>query len=188
MSSRHRITTYSGLAAAGANNMATRTRTRTAAAKRIRAAVADTQEQMLDTVHQVWLAGLGAFSKAQRGAPKLFDELVKEGARVHSSASKSADKAVRSAVLRAQTAIQDRVGSARARAADTLDNLEKVFQSRVQRALHQMGVPGTRDIEKLSARVNALNASIEKLARRRPTGTRSGDGKRATPPTAPAAH
>lgn len=167
--------------------MATRKRTGKAAATRIRAAVADTQEQMLDTVHQVWLAGLGAFSKAQRGAPKLFDELVKEGAKVHASASKSADKAVRSVVLRAQSAIEGRVGSARARAADTLENLEKVFQSRVQRALHQMGVPGTRDIEKLSARVNALNTSIEKLARRR-VSARSGNGKRAAAPPHPAAH
>ncbi|HEU4590993.1 MAG TPA: phasin family protein [Steroidobacteraceae bacterium] len=167
--------------------MATRKRTRKPTAARLRAAVANTQEQMLDTVHQVWLAGLGAFSKAQRGAPKLFDELVKEGARVHSSARKSADKAVRSVVMRAQTAIEGRVGSARAKAADTLENLEKVFQSRVQRALHQMGVPGTRDIEKLSARVNALNTSIEKLARRRVTA-RGGDGRRAAAPPPSAAH
>ena len=91
------------------------------------------------------------------------------------------------AEVRAQTAIEGRVGSARAKAADTLENLEKVFQSRVQRALHQMGVPGSRDIDKLSARVNTLNASIEKLARQRAT-QRSGNGKRvaATPP--PAAH
>jgi poly(hydroxyalkanoate) granule-associated protein len=167
--------------------MATRKRTRKTTKARIQAAVADTQEQMLDTVHQVWLAGLGAFSKAQRGAPKLFDELVKEGARVHASASKSANKAVRSAVMRAQSAIEGRIGSARAKAADTLENLEKVFQSRVQRALHQMGVPGSRDIDKLSARVNTLNASIEKLARQRAT-PRSANGRRAAATPPPAAH
>ena len=167
--------------------MATRKPTNKAAAARLRAAMANTQEQMLDTVHQVWLAGLGAFSKAQRGAPKLFGELVKEGARVHNSASKTADRTLRSVVTRAQTAIEGRVDSARAKAADTIENLEKVFQTRVQRALHQMGVPGTRDIEKLSARVDALNASIEKLARRRVTA-RAGDGRRATPTPPAAAH
>jgi hypothetical protein len=62
-----------------------------------------------------------------------------------------------------------------------------VFQSRVQRALHQMGVPGSRDIERLSARVEALNASIEKLARRRVTA-RTGDGKRTAAASTTAAH
>lgn len=151
--------------------MATRTGKKKAKTKtntaRVRAAVTATQEQMLDTVHDIWLAGLGAISKAQRGAPKLFDELVAEGARVHASASKSANKAVRSVMTRAQTAIQGRVGSARAKAADTIENLENVFQARVQRTLHQMGVPGSRDIAKLTARVEELNASVEKLARRR---------------------
>ena len=54
-------------------------------------------------------------------------------------------------------------------------------------ALHQMGVPGSRDIDKLSARVNTLNASIEKLARQRAT-SRSGNGRRAAATPPPAAH
>lgn len=162
--------------------MATRTRKKKAApTSRIRAAVATTQDQLIDTVHQVWLAGLGAASKAQRGAPKLFDELVKEGARVSTSASKTADKALRSIVDRTQAAFEGRVSSARAKASDTLENLENVFQTRVQRALHQMGVPGTRDIARLSAQVDELNANIEKLARRRTAGARPGDGRRARP-------
>lgn len=167
--------------------MATRTRKKATRVARIGAAVSTTQDQLLDTVHQVWLAGLGALSKAQRGAPKVFNDLVKEGARVHASASRSADKAVRSVVTRAQAAIQQRIGGAREKASDTLENLEKVFQTRVQRALHQMGVPGSRDIDRLSARVEALNASIEKLARRRVTA-RPGDGKRTAAASTTAAH
>lgn len=167
--------------------MATRKRKRAEPASRIREAVTNTSDQLLDTVHQVWLAGLGAVARAQRGAPKLFGELVKEGARVHAGASRTADKALRSVVTRAQAAIEGRVTSARAKATDTLENLEKVFQTRVQRTLHQMGVPGSRDIDKLTARVEALNASIEKLARRRPAA-RGGDGKRAAPPPPAAAH
>ena len=157
--------------------MATRTGKKTKTV-RVRAAVAATQEQMLDTVHQVWLAGLGAISKAQRGAPKLFDELVTEGARVHANVSKSASKAVRGVVTRAQAEFQGRVGGARDKAAETIGNLEKAFQARVQRTLHQMGVPGSRDIAKLTARVEALNATVEKLARRR-GNARSGAGRQA---------
>jgi hypothetical protein len=54
-----------------------------------------------------------------------------------------------------------------------------MFQTRVQRALQQIGVPTSREIEKLSARVDTLNTNIEKLARRRaPTAKRS-NGRRA---------
>jgi hypothetical protein len=32
-----------------------------------------------DSAHVIWLAGLGAFAKAQQEGSKLFDSLVKEG-------------------------------------------------------------------------------------------------------------
>jgi poly(hydroxyalkanoate) granule-associated protein len=165
--------------------MATRTRNRQTKKSGIGARASAAQEQLLATVHQVWLAGLGAASKAQTGTPKLFDELVKEGARVHASASKAADKAVHSAIAGAQSALQERVGGMREKASDTLENLEKMFQTRVQRALQQIGVPSSRDIDKLSSRVNALNASIEKLARQRVS---RGNGRRTARSSATAAH
>jgi poly(hydroxyalkanoate) granule-associated protein len=160
--------------------MATRTRKKQVKASHVGTTALAVQDQLLNTVHQVWLAGLGAASKAQSGAPKVFEELVKEGARVHASASKAADQAVRSVMTKAQSAIQGRVGDAREKASDTLEGLEKMFQTRVQRALQQIGVPSSREIEKLSARVDTLNTNIEKLARKRaaPAKPRS-DGKRA---------
>jgi poly(hydroxyalkanoate) granule-associated protein len=168
-------------------NMATRARKKLAGTARVTAAAGAAREQLLDTVHQVWLAGLGAMSKTQKGAPKLFEELVEEGARVHATTTKAAGKKMRSLVSSAQGAFQDQVSGARARASETLGNFEKIFQTRVQRTLHQMGVPGSRDIERLSARVEALNTNIEKLARRRTPAARAGNGKRVASHT-PAAH
>jgi poly(hydroxyalkanoate) granule-associated protein len=151
------------------------TRTRKKAAKKTAAGV---QQKLLDTVHQVWLAGLGAASKAQSGAPKLMEDLVAEGARVHASAVKAADEAVRSVVSQTQNAIRGRVDDAREKAADTFENLEKIFQTRVQRALQQLGVPTAKEIERLSDRVDALNANIAKLARKRPAARKMRpDGK-----------
>jgi poly(hydroxyalkanoate) granule-associated protein len=109
----------------------------------------------------------------------VFEDLVREGARVHASASKAADQAVRSVITTAQAAIQGRVSDVREKATDTLEGLEKMFQTRVQHALQQIGVPNSREIEKLSARVDVLNANIEKLARKRAAPVRlSGDGRR----------
>jgi poly(hydroxyalkanoate) granule-associated protein len=125
------------------------------------------QVRMLDALHQVWLAGLGAASKAQRGAPQVFADLVKEGARVHSKNVSTAQKAVRGLMDDMQTTIDARVGQVRGKAADVLENLEKIFQTRVHRALTQLGVPTAEEIAKLSKQVDALNASIDKLTRSR---------------------
>jgi len=37
-----------------------------------------------ESAQQIWLAGLGAFSKAQAEGSKVFDALVKEGQLIHS--------------------------------------------------------------------------------------------------------
>ena len=36
-------------------------------------------QAVLDSSHQIWLAGLGAFAKAQQGGTKVFQGLVKQG-------------------------------------------------------------------------------------------------------------
>jgi poly(hydroxyalkanoate) granule-associated protein len=129
--------------------------------------IAVTQDRLLGTLHQVWLAGLGAVSKAETGAPRLLDELVAEGTRVHARASKASDAAARGAMNTAQTAIRGRVEEVCESASDAFENLEKVFQTRVHRALKQLGVPSAEEIASLSKRVDALNTNIDKLAGKR---------------------
>jgi poly(hydroxyalkanoate) granule-associated protein len=141
--------------------------TRKKSAKKPDGLVAVTQDRLLGVVHQVWLAGLGAVSKAQSGAPKLLDDLVAEGARVQAQASKATEQVVRSALDTAQTAVRGRVDDMREKTTDAFENLEKVFQNRVHRALKQLGVPSSEEIAGLTRRVDALNANIGKLAQKR---------------------
>jgi poly(hydroxyalkanoate) granule-associated protein len=134
---------------------------------------ATAQERLLDTVHQIWLAGLGAVSKARQGTPQLLEDLVSEGARIHTETRGAAEKAVRSLLEGVQTSISTRVGQVQGQAADTLANLEKIFQTRVHRALTQLGVPSAEEVESLSKRVDALNANIDKLTRARKVNTKA---------------
>jgi poly(hydroxyalkanoate) granule-associated protein len=147
--------------------MATRKKAAKKAAKKSSGAAAITQERLLGALHQVWLAGLGAVSKAQSGAPKLLEELVAEGARTSARAYKATDAVVRGALSDAQSAILGTAGDVREKAADAFDNLEKIFQTRVHRVLKQLGVPSEDEIAGLSKRVDALNRNIEKLGRGR---------------------
>jgi poly(hydroxyalkanoate) granule-associated protein len=111
-----------------------------------------------ESAQQVWLAGVGAFSRAQTEGTKLFEALIKEGLKLENNALKFAGgqaDAVRGAV-------ESKVGQARERATDTWDRLEKVFEDRVQRALTKLGVPGRDDLADLTRKVDTLTAELRK--------------------------
>jgi len=116
-------------------------------------------KSIMDSAQQIWMAGMGAFGRAQEEGTKMFESLVSEGMtlekRTRSLATGKVD-AVRDAV-------ESRVGQVKERAADTWDKLEKVFEDRVQRALVRLGVPGRDDLKSLVERVDQLNAELRKL-------------------------
>ena len=128
---------------------------------------ADPRARMLAVLHQVWLAGLGAAVRAQRGTPKVLDDLIAEGARFQTAAHGEAEKALRGLLGNMQAQFTSRMGKASEQATEALENLEKIFQTRVHRALTQLGVPSADEVASLSKRVDALNANIDRLARRR---------------------
>ncbi|MGO4260491.1 phasin family protein [Lysobacter sp. TAB13] len=111
-----------------------------------------------ESAQQIWLAGVGAFGRAQAEGTKLFEGLVKEGLNLEQTARKFTGG--QASVLR--DAVESKVGQARERATDTWDRLEKVFEERVQRALVKLGVPGRDDLAGLSERVDALTAELRR--------------------------
>jgi poly(hydroxyalkanoate) granule-associated protein len=114
---------------------------------------------IMDSAQQIWLAGLGAFAKAQEEGGKLFEALVKEGLSLEQKTRKIASG--KAEELRG--AVESTVGQVRERATDTWDKLEKVFEDRVQRALARLGVPGRDELQDLIERVDQLNAAIRDL-------------------------
>ncbi|HSQ73146.1 MAG TPA: phasin family protein, partial [Rubrivivax sp.] len=121
-------------------------------------------QNLLYSASQIWSAGLGAMSRAQSGGTKFFDELVREGTKLQGGAIDTAQKVVRQAFEGAQKSVNQRVGDVRGQATETWDNLEKIFQTRVQRALHQLGMPTAEEIGSLARKVNELTHSVDKLA------------------------
>ncbi|TDK28340.1 poly(hydroxyalcanoate) granule associated protein [Luteimonas aestuarii] len=115
-------------------------------------------KSLSESAQQIWLAGVGAFSRAQAEGTKLFESLVKEGVSLENTARKFAGQ--RADVVR--ETVESRVEQARDRATDTWDRLEKVFEDRVQRALVKLGVPGRDDLRDLSARVDTLTAELRR--------------------------
>jgi poly(hydroxyalkanoate) granule-associated protein len=112
-----------------------------------------TESQLAATVkesaQQIWLAGLGAFAKAQQEGGKVFDALVKEGESIQSRTRKLSDA---------------KIGEVAAKASGTWDRLEQVIEDRVARTLSSLGVPSQKDIDQLAKRVLELTAAVQVLA------------------------
>lgn len=133
-----------------------------------------------ESAQQIWLAGVGAFGRAQAEGTKLFEGLVKEGLTLEQTARKFTGG--QAGALR--DAVESKVGQARERATDTWDRLEKVFEERVQRALVKLGVPGRDDLAELSERVDALTAELRRQGGAAPARKAAAAKKTAKPAAA----
>ncbi len=133
-----------------------------------------------DYARQIWLAGLGAFARTQQEGGRLFEALVQEGQGV--------DVRMKETAARKTGQVEDGIGVARGkveelrdRATGTWNKLEEVFQGRVARALHRLGVPNRDDIQDLFRQVELLDRNIRDLtwvpeAEAKARKTRAGKG------------
>lgn len=133
---------------------------KSAAAKFDAAKLNQLPQSLVGSAQQIWMAGMGAFQRAQGEGSKLFEALVKEGMSIEQSTRKLATGKVDAV----RDAMEDRVSVARERAADTWDRLEKVFEDRVQRALTRLNVPGREELVALTERVQNLTSAVKKEA------------------------
>ena len=109
-----------------------------------------------DSAQQIWLAGMGAFAKAQEEGGKVFDALVKEGTSLQKKTQGIAEERI-SAVTGKMTAMADGMSS---KAGAQWDKLESIFEQRVAKALNKMGVPSSKDIDALIKRIDGLSAQV----------------------------
>lgn len=122
-----------------------------------------------DSAQQIWLAGLGAFSKAQAEGGKAFEVLVKEGLSIQRKTQAVAEERISEATSRVSSMAND-ISS---KAAGKWDKLESLFEERVAKALGTLGVPTARDIEALMARIDELNAHVAQLTGTSPARKRA---------------
>ena len=118
-------------------------------------------KKVTESAQQVWLAGLGALSRAQAEGSKLFDTLVKEG---QNTEARSREQSRNGESLR--DTVENTLGQARERAADTWDKVEKSFEDRVHSVLRRMDIPSRSDIEALNDRLDALNRRLTRAESR----------------------
>ena len=122
------------------------------------AALAETQiaEKVRESASQIWLAGLGAYAKAEAEGSKLFDALVQDGERIESKTRSYLDKGISSA--------REKVDDLRAKATGSWSKVERAFDERVHSALSRLNMPSQEDVDSVLTRIDTLTAEVERLA------------------------
>jgi poly(hydroxyalkanoate) granule-associated protein len=114
-----------------------------------------------ESAQQIWLAGMGAFSKAQEEGSKVFEALVKEGQNLQRKTQGLAEEKL-GEVSGRMSAMADTVS---AKAGQNWDKLEAIFETRTAKALGKLGVPTAKELQALTLRVDELAAAVAKLAK-----------------------
>ncbi|WP_018405706.1 phasin family protein [Marinobacter gelidimuriae] len=113
-----------------------------------------------DSARQIWLAGLGAFNKAEEDTGRFFERLVQEGEQMENRTRGVVEKQLKS--------VEDRVEGVRERATGTWDKLEHLFDQRVSGALRRLGMYRQEDVMTLEKRVERLEAELELMKQKIP--------------------
>jgi len=117
-----------------------------------------------ESAQQIWLAGLGAFSKAQEEGGKGFEALVKEGTSLQRKTQAAAEEKIGDVTSK----MSNMAGDVTAKAGQQWDKLESIFEERTSKALNKLGVPSSKDVEALIARIDELSAQVAKLSKTAP--------------------
>ncbi len=107
-------------------------------------------KKIKESANQIWLAGLGAYSKAEKEGSKLFDTLVRDGEKID-------DKARGKKV----TSYRARVEEVKDKAASSWEKIEKAFDDRVAKTLAKLNIPTKQDVDALAAQIKVLRAQVE---------------------------
>ncbi len=112
-----------------------------------------------DSAQQIWLAGLGAFAKAQGEGAKMFETLVTEGTGIQRRTKKMAEATVNEMTGK----VSKVAGEISKQATEGWDKLEQVFEDRVARAMSRLGMPTSKEVAELMGKVDELSAAVAGL-------------------------
>lgn len=119
----------------------------------------DPADDLRQSAQKIWLAGLGALAVAEQEGTKLFNRLVDRGAAYESEGRERAKETGEAAKEGAKAAARS--------ARDAAREVQDAFERSMERLLQRTGVPSRDEIQRLTAKVEELNAKIAAMEARR---------------------
>lgn len=109
-----------------------------------------------ESAQQIWLAGLGAFAKAQQEGGKVFEALVREGQELQRKTHSATQEHLSNAAQR-MGHLASGLGE---RATGQWERLEGMVEDGVARTLQRLGVPTAQELQQLRERIAALEQAL----------------------------
>ncbi len=126
----------------------------------IGSSAAEAAERVKASAQQIWLAGLGAFAKAQQEGGKVFEALVADGVNLQRKTQASAQTQMAEATEK----LSALAGGLSSRAGQQWDRLEGIFEERVAKALERLNMASRADLDALNQRIDELQAQVRQLS------------------------
>jgi len=124
-----------------------------------------------DSAQQIWLAGLGAFAKAQEEGGKMFEALVKDGLGLQRKTQAVAEEKIAETTSKLTdlangmtSGLSAKTSGLTSMATGQWDKLENIFEDRVAKALTKLGMPSSKELQALVARIDELTKTVNKLS------------------------
>ncbi|WP_285261437.1 phasin family protein [Halopseudomonas bauzanensis] len=115
---------------------------------------------------QIWLAGLGAYTRMGKEGAKLFESLIRDGEQAEKTAKAEADKAGGKSARSKKDPLEGaraKVDKARSKLIDKFGGLEEMFDKRVAGAVERLGLAQQDELQALESRVAELTRAVEQL-------------------------
>ncbi len=136
------------------------------------------QNDIMESAHKVWLAGLGAVAMAEEEGGKLFSNLLEKGQKLESKSKQQVEKA------------KGTVSGMKTVAESYWETFGRTVDDQMTAVIHRIGVPTKDEIEALTKKVEDLTVAVDKLrtksAAKPKTAAKKTAAKKTTPKKAAA--
>jgi poly(hydroxyalkanoate) granule-associated protein len=107
------------------------------------------REELRESAHKIWLAGLGAMAAAEEEGQRFFKHLVERGEDFEA---------------KGRERFGDAKGRAEKRFEEVTGKIGSSVEDQVNRTLDRLGVPSRQEVRNLSKKIEALTAKIDELS------------------------
>lgn len=105
-----------------------------------------------DSAHKIWLAGLGAFAKAQAEGTRAFEQLMREGAALEQQTRKYTKDRLDEMRDRFETTTE----RLRKTGQSSMERMQSLIDERIARTVERMAVPTRNELDRLANQMAEL--------------------------------
>jgi poly(hydroxyalkanoate) granule-associated protein len=132
------------------------------------------QNDILESAHKVWLAGLGAVAMAEEEGGKFFSTLLEKGEKLEGKSKKQVEKA------------KGTVSGMKTVAESYWETFGRTVDDQVTAVIHRIGVPTKDEIEDLTKKVEDLTVAVDNLRTKSVAKPKAATAKKGPAKKAPA--